>query len=526
MMKKGTRRRSGTGKRKREEGQAASVVPGKEAAAEGPQQPAPQPAPAAVVEVDEEPGVAEVVEVEVEEEQVVEGGEDTKLGPAGRTWGEVGVGAWLGRACRELGLVAPTLVQARCIPPILAGRDVIGSAKTGSGKTAAFALPILQRLSEEPHGIFALVLTPTRELAMQIAEQFRALGAAISARVTLVVGGMERTKQSQLLSKRPHIVVATPGRLVDLLLQDDHRGLVAGLRFLVLDEADRLLDPAFAPALGQLLPVLPAKRQTLLFSATMTSSLRKLEHVIGQNAFRFEATVKYQPLDTLNQRYMFMPARIKDCYLVYLLRTFLAEPAPAPPALPEQIIVFASTCNAAQLLAETLRLLDVPSAPLHSRIAQNQRNQSLRRFKSRIVRVLVATDVASRGLDIPTVGVVINYDVPGAAKDYIHRVGRTARAGRPGTAITLVTQNDVERLLTIEGRMGMKLSEYEAKEEDVLAHLNEATTAKKIAALNLDENGFFKAPTANLDKRPRKRHQRDNNNDSTPAADRPPAPSE
>jgi len=188
---------------------------------------------------------------------------------------------------------------------------------------------------------------------------------------------------------------------------------------------------------------------------------------------------------------MFMPARIKDCYLVYLIRTFLSEPTPAPPALPEQIIVFVSTCNTAQLLSEMMRLLDVPSAPLHSRIPQVHRNNSLRRFKGRIVRVLIATDVASRGLDIPAVGIVINYDVPGGARDYIHRVGRTARAGRSGTAITLVTQNDVERLLAIEERMNTKLAEYDANEDDVLKHLNEATTAKKVAALNLDDAGFF-----------------------------------
>ncbi|KAL6074907.1 putative ATP-dependent RNA helicase ddx49 [Balamuthia mandrillaris] len=489
-----------------------------------------------------------------------------------KDWEDLGLSRWLIDNCREMGLYTPTLIQEHCVPPALQGRDIIGSAETGSGKTAAFALPILQKLSEDPFGIFALVLTPTRELAFQIADQFRALGNTIGLRVAVIVGGMDRTQQGIELTKRPHVVIATPGRLMDhLQSHQDNQACFKKLRFLVLDEADRLLEKSFAESMGCLLSIMPRKRQTLLFSATMNESIRRLEKS-NPNMFRFDASPEgktYQPVAKLLQEYMFMPAKVKDCYLVYLLREFEAEQerrrneqslasrmggsiaegvassasskkkttktklkgggegAPdglsglvgSPPS-ESSIIIFTSTCSVAQLVASLLTQLELPATPLHSQLSQADRNRSLFRFRSSVVRILVATDVASRGLDIPTVALVINYDVPGSTKDYMHRIGRTGRADKEGHAITLVTQFDVERVLSIEQETGQKLTEHKAKETDVLVHLNEASTAKKLAELRLDETGFWdKIKQKRKEKRKGKGKKRKTNQDENGASE-------
>ncbi|GAQ90611.1 putative dead box ATP-dependent RNA helicase [Klebsormidium nitens] len=403
------------------------------------------------------------------------------------TFRKLGLGEWLDQTLKELGIAKPSPVQRACVPHVLRGEDVIGCAQTGSGKTAAFALPILQKLAEDPFGVFALVLTPTRELAFQIADQFRALGSKLGLRDAVVIGGMEMTSQAVALSKRPHVVIATPGRLYDhFQSSQEMAGWFSRLRFLVLDEADRLLDVGFEKEMGGILKRLPQKRQTLLFSATMTQNLRQLQDTPmtgGKAPFHFQAYEGLRTVEALKQEYLFVPANVKDVYLTHLMDGLEEQKV-------RSVIIFTSTCKSAQLLQLLLEELEISSVALHSARSQNRRLAALDRFKSGAVPVLVATDVASRGLDIPTVDLVINYDIPRYAKDYVHRVGRTARAGRGGGAVSLVTQYDVELIQSIEGLLGRQLEERTVVEDEVLKGITKVYKARRVAALKMSESGF------------------------------------
>lgn len=433
----------------------------------------------------------------------------------------LGLDPWIVKKSELVGIRHPTPVQANCIPPILAGRDVIGCAQTGSGKTAAFALPILHTLSKDPYGPFAVVLTPTRELAYQIADQFNVFGSSMGVRSAVIVGGVDMLKQALELQQRPHIIIATPGRLHDHLLRPNPPNL-ALIKFVVLDEADRLLDVSFAKDLSFILDKLPAKRQTLLFSATMTANLDRLEAMAMTNAFRFDATPSIKTVATLKQQYLFIPAQVKMTYLMFLLSALNPTPdddddagankksrkhrskkpqdAEIEAALAsagqrkalKSMIVFVSTCKMCELVGEIGNELGTKCVTLHSMMSQNRRLAALGKFKSGVSTILISTDVASRGLDIPEVDVVINFDLPRDADDYIHRVGRTARAGRKGQSISLVTQHDIELLQNIEAKTGKAMDDYEAEapEKDVLKMLNDVTTATRVAKMRLTERGF------------------------------------
>ncbi|XP_071964725.1 probable ATP-dependent RNA helicase DDX49 [Antedon mediterranea] len=392
---------------------------------------------------------------------------------------------WLVNQCKNLGLSRPTPIQKNCIPPILQGRDCIGCAKTGSGKTAAFVLPILQTLSVDPYGIYCLVLSPTRELAYQVADQFRVLGKPIGLKDCVVVGGMDMISQATELSKQPHVVVATPGRLADHLNSASTFSLKK-IKFLVLDEADRLLEGNFGPDLEVIFDAITKKRQTLLFSATITQTLEELRKIAMKEPFFYECTSETEiaTVDTLDQRYVLMPKQVKDAYLLYILQEYMAEHEDP------SILIFTSTCKSCHAVAIMLRKMHLPCAALHSLVNQRTRLSALARFKSNQVNILIATDVASRGLDIPSVKLIINHNIPGSPKDYIHRVGRTARAGRGGMAISLVTQFDVELVQEIEERIKTKLVEYPVEEKEVLRILNEVAVAKREAELKLEEIDF------------------------------------
>ncbi|RUP24981.1 hypothetical protein BC936DRAFT_138865 [Jimgerdemannia flammicorona] len=363
--------------------------------------------------------------------------------PSNVSFAELGLNDWLVDSLRAMSIRAPSEIQSACIPPILAGRDVIGGAKTGSGKTAAFALPILQKLSEDPYGVFALVLTPTRELAFQIAEQFRVLGKSINAKESVVVGGLDMMKQALDLSRRPHIIIATPGRLRDHIQSSPNAVHLSRLRFLVLDEADRLLSSTFASDLETILSHVPSKRQTLLFTATMTESILALEHA-DNRPFVHRCNASVSTVATLEQRYVFVPSHVRETYLAYLLRCDEFEG--------RSTIVFCGRCATAEMVTVMLKELGVRCTALHSQMTQQERLDSLGKFRAEVIKVLVATDVGSRGLDIPTVQLVLNYDVPRDPTDYIHRVGRTARAGRGGQAVTIVSERDVQLVQNIEAR--------------------------------------------------------------------------
>ncbi|KAF9588336.1 hypothetical protein IFM89_008766 [Coptis chinensis] len=350
------------------------------------------------------------------------------------TFTDLNLSDWALETCKELGLKKPTPVQQHCIPKILAGNDVLGLAETGSGKTAAFALPILQKLAENRYGVYALVITPTRELAFQLADQFKALGSSLSLRCSVIVGGMDMIEQGKVLMSRPHVIIATPGRIKVLIEQNpDIEAVFKRTKFLVLDEADRVLDVGFEEELRVIFKCLPENRQTLLFSATMTENLQTLLELSANKAYFYQAYEGVRTVESLKQQYLFIPENLKDVYLLHILSKMEDMGI-------RSAIVFVSKCKTCHLLSLLLEELDHSAAALHSHQSQALRLSALQRFKSGQVPVLLATDVASRGLDIPTVDLVINYDIPRHSEDYVHRVGRTARAGRGGLAVSLVTQ--------------------------------------------------------------------------------------
>lgn len=284
----------------------------------------------------------------------------------------------------------------------------------------------------KPQPLFGLVLAPTRELAYQTSQQFEALGSIIGVRCATIVGGMDMVAQSIALSKKPHIIVATPGRLLDHL--ETTKGFsLRTLKFLVMDEADRLLDLDFGPVLDKILKVLPREgRHTYLFSATMSSKVESLQRASLQSPVRVSiSSTARQTVATLIQRWLLIPQKHKDLYLVYLLSETFAGLT---------TIIFTRTQNETQRISLLLRALGLEAVPIHGGMSQSTRMGALGKFRARSRKILVATDVAARGLDIPSVDIVLNFDLPDDSATYVHRVGRTARAGLSGRAISLVTQ--------------------------------------------------------------------------------------
>ncbi|RUS72322.1 hypothetical protein EGW08_019914 [Elysia chlorotica] len=408
---------------------------------------------------------------------------------------ELGLDDWLNKQCQSMGIAKPSLIQEHCIPPILEGLNCVGCAKTGSGKTAAFALPILQKLSVDRYGPYALVLTPTRELAFQIADQFKILGKEINVNVSVITGGMDMVKQGHDLTVKPHIVVSTPGRLADHFESHDTFSLKK-IKFLVLDEADRLLeDTGFAEQLEIIFKKLPEKRQTLLFSATMTPAIRDLQVSSEKKVFAWTQDAEVMTVEELDQRYVLMNADVKDAYLMHILDSHITEKPKS------SVIIFTSTCKYAQILSMMCEELGFPCVSLHSMLPQKFRLSGLSKFKSDQVKILIATDVASRGLDIPTVDLIINHNVPNRPRDYVHRVGRTARAGRGGLAITLVTQFDVHLTKSVEAYINTKLSEHPTNEPEVMKILTEVAVARREAEIRLDERDFGEKRSINKRKK-------------------------
>ncbi|KAF2403600.1 ATP-dependent RNA helicase-like protein dbp8 [Trichodelitschia bisporula] len=382
-----------------------------------------------------------------------------------KSFAELNVDPWLVGSLANLAITRPTGIQQGCIPAILQGHDCIGGSRTGSGKTIAFAVPILQKWAQDPFGIFAVVLTPTRELALQIFEQFKAISAPQSLKPLLITGGAEMRPQALALANRPHVVIATPGRLADHIANSGE-DTICGLRrvrFVVLDEADRLLATgpgSMLPDVETCLSILPPPeaRQTCLFTATVTPEVRALKErprpASRPPVFVCEvdtATLAIPP--QLSQHYILVPVTQRESFLHVLLGT--------PANEPKSTIVFTNRTATATFLEHLLRLLGHRVTALHSGLPQPVRTANLARFRARAARVLIATDVAARGLDIPAVELVVNYDVPRDPDDYVHRVGRTARAGRGGDAVTFVGQRDVELVRAIEERCGREMVEYE-----------------------------------------------------------------
>jgi ATP-dependent RNA helicase RhlE len=353
----------------------------------------------------------------------------------------LGVSAEVEQALDARGITAPFRIQALVVPDAIAGRDILGQAPTGSGKTLAFGLPLVERLSADEKAPAALVLVPTRELALQVTEEIEKLGAPRGLRVAAAYGGAPVGAQAKRL-KGAHIVVATPGRLTDL----ENRRLISlkSIRILVLDEADRMLDMGFKPQVEKILRLLPAKRQTMLFSATLDGEVGALAQAYTLNASRFSAELPSQHSDgDVEHRFVAVTQNDKVDRLVELLH---AEPGLS--------LVFVRTKRGADRLAKKLRDHGVESGAMHGDMTQGARERALERFRSGKVTTLVATDVAARGLDLEAIAHVINYDPPEDTKGYVHRVGRTGRAGKSGQGTTLVLpdqQADVSRVANLLG---------------------------------------------------------------------------
>jgi len=392
------------------------------------------------------------------------------------SFASLGVIETICEAVESLGWRAPTEIQRASIPEALKGRDIVGLAETGSGKTGAFAIPVLQALLQNPQRLFCVVLAPTRELAFQINEVFEALGASISLHSVCIVGGIDMVTQAIALAKKPHVIVATPGRLVDHL-QNTKGFSLRTLKFLILDEADRMLSLDFEEEINKILSLIPRERRTFLFSATMTSKVAKLQKASLVDPVKVEVSTKFQTPKQLIQQYLFIPAKWKDCYLAYMLDEFKGQ----------STIIFVSTCNNALRITLLLRNLGFQAVCLHGQLSQPKRLGALNKFKAGARNILVATDVASRGLDIPNVDLVLNVDIPNNGKDYIHRVGRTARAGKAGRSVAFVTQYDVEAYQRLEALLQQKLPAYEAQEETVLVLLERVNEAQRLAVRELRE---------------------------------------
>src|SRR6202049_3547218 len=344
------------------------------------------------------------------------------------------------------GFVQPTPVQAQAIPPALEGRDVVATAQTGPGKTLAFLLPIFELLNrgDRPTGVCALILTPTRELALQVHEAAVKLAARLPVRFSVGVGGMNESAQLQAIRRGSQIVVATPGRLCDFL----ERKLVdlSGVRFLVLDEADRMLDMGFLPAIHAILKKIPPARQTLFFSATIEKSVAHLISSHVRNPVRIAIGGDSKPVDKVDLHVY----EVEQDRKLSLLRKLLE-------AETGSFLVFARTKHGADRLAKKLGRDGVDAARIHGDRTQSQRNPALAGFKKGDYRVLVATDVAARGIHVDGIAHVVNYDLPQVPEDFIHRIGRTARAGALGTASTFSTHSERGDIAHIERTLDTRL---------------------------------------------------------------------
>jgi ATP-dependent RNA helicase RhlE len=365
------------------------------------------------------------------------------------SFNSLGLSDALLKAISKKGYTTPSPIQQKAIPPILEGKDVLASAQTGTGKTAGFTLPILQTLSQGKHlsqrPIRALILTPTRELAAQILANIKEYGEFIDLRSAVIFGGVNQKPQVAQLKQGVDILVATPGRLIDL----QNQGLLtlSKVEILVLDEADRMLDMGFLRDIERILKVLPAKRQNLMFSATFSKDIKKLAMGILHNPVQVEATPENTTVDAITQK-VYPVAKEKKTELIIKLIT---------EGNWKQILVFTRTKQGANKLTESMISAGIQAAAIHGNKGQGARTKALAGFKNGSLTALVATDIAARGLDIPLLPHVVNFELPNIPEDYVHRIGRTGRAGANGEAISLFSPDETTFLRDIEKLIGLKI---------------------------------------------------------------------
>jgi ATP-dependent RNA helicase RhlE len=374
------------------------------------------------------------------------------------TFKELNISEPLLRALKDKEYENPTPIQEQAIPVALKNKDIIGIAQTGTGKTAAFALPIIQLLgrqqqpSEQPlsrtkrlHSIQALILTPTRELAIQIDECFTDYAAYTDIRHTVIFGGVKQASQVQQLKRGTDVLVATPGRLLDLINQ----GFISlkGIKHFVLDEADRMLDMGFIHDIKRILPMLPKVRQTMLFSATMPTAIAELSRTILHQPTRVEVAPAASVVDTIKQGLYYVEKPEKKNLLVNVLKRNSNK----------SVLVFSRTKHGADKIARILNRSGIACDAIHGNKSQNARQRALGNFKSGKTHVIIATDIAARGIDIDNLQLVVNYDLPDVPETYVHRIGRTGRAGHDGTAITFCSEEERAMLRDIQKLTGRKI---------------------------------------------------------------------
>ncbi len=372
---------------------------------------------------------------------------------------------------QKLKLTTPTPIQVKAIPLGIAGEDVVGIAQTGTGKTLAFAIPMLQRLPAV-QGI-GLVLLPTRELAMQVEETMRHLGGRFGLRTALVIGGASMSPQTQALRRNPHVIIATPGRLIDHMGQKTVD--LRQVRILVLDEADRMLDMGFAPQINRILDAIPRERQTMLFSATMPAEISKIASRHMKLPVRVEIAPPGTAAERVDHEFFVVPKHDK----IRLLEKVLGE-------YHGTVLVFSRTKHGAKKITRSVRDMGHRAAEIHGNRSLAQRKDALEGFKSGKYRVLVATDIAARGIDVTGIELVVNFDLPSQAEDYVHRIGRTARAGRAGKAISFATPDEHGDIRAIERLVKIRLP---------ISHLPELPVARVRAPLPSMDQGRHERPT-------------------------------
>jgi ATP-dependent RNA helicase RhlE len=409
------------------------------------------------------------------------------------SFAELGLDAELLKTTQRMGFEHPTPIQRAAIPPLMEGRDVLATAVTGSGKTAAFLLPILHRLKGKRRGTTrALVVAPTRELAAQIAEHLRDLAGQTGVTGAAVYGGVAMGPQEHAFRKGVDVLIATPGRLLDHLQRPYAR--LDGVEYLVLDEADRMLDMGFLPDIRRVLTHLPAKRRTLLFSATLPAPIVELANDMLENPVALNIERKSAPAAGITHTIFPVPHELKSHLLLTLLRQGPAR----------SVLAFTRTKHRANRLADFLERNGVPCSRIHGNRSQAQRTEALVGFKKGQVRVLVATDIAARGIDVEALGLVVNFDVPHLPEDYIHRVGRTARVEATGDAYTFVSPEEEGEFRAIERHIGKRLPRQQVAGFDYTkrpAERLEIPLAERIAAIRSRKKEERARAQANADRR-------------------------
>ena len=376
------------------------------------------------------------------------------------------------KSLEEEGYTTPTPIQAQAIPIVLKGTDLLGCAQTGTGKTAAFAIPILQQLSknksfDRKRKVRALIITPTRELAIQINDSFKAYGRHTGLKSTVIFGGVNQNPQTRSLRAGVDIIVATPGRLLDLMNQG-HINL-RDVGFFVLDEADRMLDMGFIHDVNKLLDALPRNRQSLFFSATMPPEIVKLSNTILDNPMKVSVTPVSSTVDIIKQSVYFVDKPKKNALLVEVLKNPEIKTA----------LVFSRTKHGADKIVRHLHKNNIKAEAIHGNKGQNARQRALKNFKAQTTRILVATDIAARGIDVDNLSYVINYDTSNIAETYVHRIGRTGRAGAKGTAISFCNAEEKEYLKDIEKLIKKSISVVENHPFPLMDHNPIKTTQRQ-----------------------------------------------